>query len=346
MGSNLDAGTKRNVRARVAIVAIGAAMALLVASHVATATVVHGPVISEDAADPKVILDGNRFFAFTTNSLRRGNVPVWESTDLTAWSYVGDALPSVGAWAVRGATWSTTVTHRGFMKWVLFYTAIDRASGDHCIGRATASSASGPYRDDNAAPVVCQLDHGGSIDPDVYIDGAGALWLVWKSDDIAIDGWDQIWSAQLDATASHFVSPPGVLITVDPNEDGSQVEAPQLVGAGGQLWLFYSAGDWDTSDYAVHVVRCLGPAGPCPKDNPTPPWLDTSAGVAGPGSISLVSDGAGAWFAAFHGWVGAVGYENGGSRGMFIEPVTFGPGTPTLRPDLSRHGQAGVVPDL
>ena len=60
---------------------------------------------------------------------------------------------------------------------------------------------------------MCQLEHGGSIDPDVSQDPAtGAFWLVWKTDDPAIEGTAEIWSGQLDSAAAHFVSAPGPLI--------------------------------------------------------------------------------------------------------------------------------------
>jgi beta-xylosidase len=287
-------------------------------------------------------MDGNQFLAFTTNT-GFGNVPMWRSPDLGSWGFVHDALPFVGSWAEPGATWSPTVVRAGTLSWVMFYAAVDRASGRHCIGRAVALRPTESFHDDNPRPVVCQLDHGGSIDPDVAVDPAnGAFWLVWKSDDPAIGGTGEIWSGRLDSTASYFVSEPHMLIGVDREDEGVQVEAPQLIGANGQYWLFYSANAWDTADYHVGAALCFSPAGPC--DKLPAPWLDRSSGVAGPGSVSVLTDAAAQTFVAFHGWVNAVGYAEGGVRGLFVERITFGPNVVDLRPDLPRRGTPALLP--
>jgi len=98
---------------------------------------VHGAVIGADAADPDVVMDGNQFLAYTTNT-SAGNVPLWRSSDLGSWAFVRDALPFLGRWAVPGATWAPAVVRTGTLRWVLFYVAVDRASGRQCIGRAVA----------------------------------------------------------------------------------------------------------------------------------------------------------------------------------------------------------------
>lgn len=318
-------------------------MLWLVAGHAAIASPpVHGAVITADAPDPDIVVDGNQFLAFTTNTTQ-ANVPLWRSTDLGTWTFRHDALPFVGAWAAPGATWSPSVVRVGTLRWVMFYVAVDRASGRECIGRAVAARPTDIFHDDNAGPVICQLDHGGSIDPDVAVDPAnGAFWLVWKTDDPAIGGTAEIWSGQLDKNAASFVSAPGPLIGVDREDEGVQVEAPQMVGAAGQYWLFYSANAWDTSDYHVGYALCASPAGPC---NKAPfPWLDRSSGVDGPGSVSIINDAAGQTFVAFHGWVNAVGYADGGVRGMFIERLTFSSDVVDLRPDLPRRGTPALLP--
>jgi beta-xylosidase len=315
----------------------------LVAGHAAFASPpVHGAVITADAPDPDVVMDGNRFLAYTTNTTI-GNVPLWQSSDLMTWSFVRDALPYVGAWADPGATWAPAVVRMGTLRWVLFYVATDRASGRQCIGRAVASRPDEIFHDDSPAPLVCQVEHGGSIDPDVAVDPrTGAFWLVWKTDDPAIGGLPEIWSGQLDSAGAGFVAPPGPILGVDREDEGAQVEAPKLIAAAGKYWLFYSANDWETSAYYVGLAVCDSPAGPC---NKLPfHWLDESSGVAGPGSMSIVTDAAGQSFVAFHGWVNAVGYENGGVRGMFIERVTFAPDVVDLRPDLPRRGTPALLP--
>ena len=333
---------KRRPRRVVIVLTCATALWLLTAHAASASPPVHAAVITADAPDPDVVMDGNQFLAYTTNTTL-GNVPVWRSTDLGAWTFVRDALPFVGSWAYPGATWAPTVARVGTLRWVMFYVAVDRASGRQCIGRAVAARATDIFHDDNSAPVICQLEHGGSIDPDLTVDPAtGAFWLVWKSDDAAIGGYPQLWSGQLDRTGCCFVAPPSPILSVDQDDEGFQIEAPAMIGAAGRYLLFYSANDWDTPDYHVDIAVCASPSGPCVKA--PGPWLDRSSNVDGPGSVSLFADAAGQSFIAFHGWVNAVSYENGGVRGMFIERVTYAPDVADLRPDLPRRGTPALLP--
>ncbi len=145
------------------------------------------PVIDRDAADPTVVRAGDTYYSFTTNVALFGgiNVPLARSTDLATWTLIADALPRLGAWAVGGFTWAPAVAQiQG--RWVLYYTARDGASGRQCIGVATAADVTGPYTDTRGVPLVCQLDHGGSLDASPYLGPLGQWWLTWKSDDNAI----------------------------------------------------------------------------------------------------------------------------------------------------------------
>ena len=71
-----------------------------------------GLVYPFDFPDPDVVLVGQTYFAYATNSVA-GNIQIIDSTDLQHWTAVGNALPSLPPWAFKGSTWAPSVTHIG-----------------------------------------------------------------------------------------------------------------------------------------------------------------------------------------------------------------------------------------
>jgi beta-xylosidase len=203
--------------------------------------------------------------------------------------------------------------------YVLYY-AVDVASGGkECISVATASQPQGPFTDTSTAPLECQMTLGGSIDPSSFIDTDGTPYLVWKSG----PGSSKIWSEQLGPTGTAFVAganPTTLLVPDQPWESGT-VEAPDLVTAGGQYYLFYSGNDWNTANYGIGVAKCTGPLGPCSDATPMP-ILSSGPGLAGPGGESVFADTSGDYWIAFHAWIpGAVGFPD--SRDLYVRRLTF-----------------------
>ena len=64
----------------------------------------HNPVIPQNAADPSIIhaLDGYYYLYATTTNFGTNPTehifPIWRSTDLAHWKYVGDAFHQVPDW--------------------------------------------------------------------------------------------------------------------------------------------------------------------------------------------------------------------------------------------------------
>jgi Glycosyl hydrolases family 43 len=277
-----------------------------------------GLVYPFDFPDPSVILVGQTYYAYATNSVG-GNIQIIASTDLTHWTAVGNALPNLPAWATSNYTWAPSVAMIGGA-FVLYY-AVDVAGTDNeCISVATASQPQGPFADRSTAPLECQKSLGGSIDPASFIDSNGTPYLVWKSGG---PGSSQIWSQQLAPSGTSFVAGtnPTSLLTPDQFWEGETVEAPDMVTTGGHYFLFFSGNDWDSANYAVGMAACTGPLGPCSDASPSP-ILSSGASVAGPGGESVFADTSGNFWIAFHAWVpGAVGFPN--SRDLYLRRLTF-----------------------
>ena len=287
-----------------------------------------GLVYPFDFPDPDVILAGNTYFAYATNSVA-GNIQIIESNDLTHWTAVGNALPSLPAWAAPDATWAPGVAHIG-QAYIMYYAA-DVAGphgGEECISDASATQPQGPFIDKSKGPLECQPSLSGSIDPCPFIDADGSIYLVWKSQ----KGPTTIWSEQLDAAGTAFAAhaTPTPLLKADAAWQQGVIEGPDLVTSGGRYYLFYSANRWDTSDYAVGVATCAGPTGPC-SNLSTIPLLSSGPGMDGPGGESVFAGASGTYWIAFHAWIpGAVGYPH--SRDLFIRPISLSGPVPVVGP--------------
>jgi Glycosyl hydrolases family 43 len=286
-----------------------------------------GLVYPFDFPDPDVILVGQTYFAYATNSVA-GNIQILQSTDLTHWSAVGDALPSLPQWAAPNYTWAPSVSQIGG-KFVLYYAANLVGSGTECISVATATQPQGPFVDQTTAPLECQRALGGSIDPSSFIDSNGTPFLLWKSGG---PGNSKIWSEQLNATGTAFAAgatATGLLVPVHPWEAGT-VEAPALVEANGHFFLFFSGNDWNSASYAIGVAVCTSPVGPC-LDDSSQPLLASGPGEQGPGGPSVFADTSGTWWMAFHAWTpGAVGFPH--SRDLYLRKLDMTGQSPVVEP--------------
>jgi hypothetical protein len=284
-----------------------------------------GLVYPFDFPDPDVILVGQTYFAYATNSVA-GNVQIIESTDLTHWTAVGNALPHLPAWAEPHYTWAPAVAAIGGT-FVLYYAANVAGSGKECVSVATATQPQGPFVDRSTAPLECQPALGGSIDPASFIDTNSGLYLLWKSGG---PGSSKIWSEQLDPAGTAFAAgatPTVLLVPAQPWEAGT-VEAPDMLTAAGRYYLFFSGNNWDSANYGVGVATCTGPLGPC-SDSSARPILSSGQGVAGPGGESVFADTTGAYWIAFHAWVpGAVGFPN--SRDLYLRRLNVSGSAPVV----------------
>jgi hypothetical protein len=288
-----------------------------------------GLVYPFDFPDPFVLRVGGTYFAYATNSAE-GNIQIVQSTDLSHWTTVGNALPKLPAWAAPGGTWAPSVLQIG-ATFNLYYSAVvaGAGGGEECISVATAAQPQGPFVDNSAAPLVCQPGRNGSIDPNPFVGPDGALYLEWKSN----GGAGQpaaLWSEQLNATGTGF-SPgtPTEMLVPEHAWEGGVVEAPDLVYSAGRYLLFFSGNNWDSANYGVGVATCAGPLGPCLEPS-AQPILASGPYVSGPGGETIFTDASGASWIAFAAWSpDAVGYPN--SRTLFLRQISLSGALPAVQ---------------
>ena len=287
-----------------------------------------GLVYPFDFPDPDVVLVGDTYFAYSTNAVA-GNIQVIESTNLTSWNAVGNALPNLPAWATPNYTWAPAMIHVGDT-YLLYFAAkvAGPGGGEECISVASATQPQGPFIDNSSSPLECQASMGGSIDPSPFVDTDGKLYLVWKSNGLA--GPATIWSEQLNSIGTGFATNDSPAQLLVPNQawEAGVVESPDMVTTGGHYFLFYSGNSWNSANYAVGVADCSGLLGPC--TNPSSgPILASSTGMKGPGGESIFTDASGAYWIAFHAWIpGAVGYPH--SRDLYVRRLNLSGATPVI----------------
>jgi len=283
-----------------------------------------------DFPDPFVLRVGLDYYAYATNA-NGDNIQRLHSTDLHHWERLEDALPRLPVWAAagKGLTWAPSVLPRdGYT--VLYYTARFETAGLQCLGCAVSASPAGTFRDDSAAPFLCQHDLGGSIDPSPFVDDDGRPYLLWKNDGNSCGLPTGLWLQPLRPDGLALEGAPLELLRCDQPWELPLIEAPALVRHAGRYYLFYSANWWESADYAIGYAVSDALTGPYlkPLDGP---WFARRPEALGPGGQEFFTDAAGQLWMAYHAWTPPhVGYP-AGARSLHLAPVAFEDGRPTVR---------------
>lgn len=326
-----------------------AAAPLLVAAVIAEPSFV--PVLKQDFPDAFVLRHGAEFIAYATNN--GANVPIATSPDLVHWAIAGDparpekrldALPELGAWAKEGFTWAPEVLELSG-KYLLYYTASGRRENAQCVGVAVASDPHGPFRDNSAAPLICQTALGGTIDASPFRNADGKLYLYFKNDGNRIHARTSLWGAPLSGDGLAVTAQPVELLKDDQRWEQRVVEAPTMVRSPAGYELFYSGGffGWNPeegglSPYAMGYASCAAPLGPCKASAENPilhSFQDREAGcLSGPGHQSIFQVGSRS-FISFHAWQASSGCRKvDDKRFLYIAPIFWKDGKPQIGPSL------------
>jgi beta-xylosidase len=216
-------------------------------------------------------------------------------------------------------------------RYVMWYTVRHRDSGRMCISVATSAQPLGPFEDRSERPALCQLELGGSIDPDVFVNDDGSAFLVWKSEDNALGQPTSLWSAPLDDMGVR-VGHATRLLSRTAEWQGLIIEGPALVRSGASYYLFYGANAWASPSAAIGYARCDTPLGPCHEETGEAPWLGGDATVLGPSGPQFFRAASGAQLLAYHAWDQCLARGPLCRRVLFVDEVQFNDGRPVLRP--------------
>jgi hypothetical protein len=284
------------------------------------------PIFPGDFADPFLLAEPKALFIYATNT-DTANVPVTRILigDAFNGDYLGDAMPTLPSWTVKGFQWAPSVWARPDGKFVLYYSTPAPSPGlaqprKECISRALGSAPEGPFVDDSTGPFICPLDEGGAIDPSPFVDGA-TPYLLWKADGNSEGLPTKIYSQQLSADGLSLVGPPNELITNDQPWEGDVVEGPSMVKVGSNYELFYSANDWNSSKYSVGLALCDSVAGPCRKPLPEP-WMVSAEKYTGPGGQEFFANPGGVWM-VHHGFLPGEAGTPDAERRLYLDLLKY-----------------------
>jgi GH43 family beta-xylosidase len=283
-----------------------------------------------DFPDPFVMADAGFYYAYATNSGGR-NVQAARSTDLSRFTALPDAMPSLAPWVRASApdVWAPEVMKVG-AQYLLYYTARDAASGRQCIGVAAAAAPAGPFVDTSRAPLLCQLAEGGTIDASPYAEG-GKLYLYFKNDGNCCAMKTHLYVQEMRADGLALAGSPVRLLSNERAWEGNVIEAPGMFRHDGRYLLFYSANDYSGSAYAVGYAECAGPLGPC-TPRAEGPFLASrtgSAALMGPGHQHVFNAG-NETLIAYHAWELLAGGARGPRRFMYIDRLSWRDGVPVV----------------
>lgn len=292
------------------------------------------PIFPGDFADPFLLAEPKALFIYATNTTT-ANVPVTRILvgDAFNGDYLGDAMPALPSWTVKGFQWAPSVWARPDGKFVLYYSTPAPSPGfaqprKQCISRALGSAPQGPFVDDSAAPFICPLAEGGAIDPSPFVDG-DTPYLLWKADGNSEGLPTKIYSQQLSPDGLAVAGPPNELVTNDQPWEGLVVEGPSMVQAGNTYELFYSANNWDSASYSVGIALCETVTGPCRKPLDRA-WMVSAEKYTGPGGQEFFSNPGGVWM-VHHGFLPGQAGRPDAQRRLYLDLLKYSEGDPVPR---------------
>lgn len=321
-------------------------------------------LIDANFPDPFVARFADRFYAYATGNQVGGaqmNVQHVTSRDLLRWSAAAEAFPAANlpVWVdkTHPQVWAPEVMRIG-PRYVLYYNArhatltrTETPDGQpavtrqrHCLGAAVADRPDGPFVGINT-PLVCSDFLNGVIDASVF-EEAGQLTLTFKDDSNCCAPGSAIYVQGLSPDGLAAVGPATKLLANN-DSPGEQddwewrvVEAPTMVKRHGTYWLFYSGNFFGNKNYAVAVLRCASPRGPCSDqgDNPIL-WSHKETSLIGPGHQSVLQVGK-RDLLFFHGWnADPDGREQPGvhQRCLYVSELRW----PTIRGQVRPRVQGG-----
>jgi beta-xylosidase len=244
-------------------------------------------------------------------------VQVARSADLVHWENLPDGLPVLPDWAATrpGYVWSPVVARPAAGNhYVLYYVARYNigASGTQAIGAAIGEDPAGPFTPVGDAPLICQGDEGGTIDPHVFIEDDGTRYLLWKNDGNSLGLPTWLYIQRLSDDGLSLEGPRMRLLTASEPWEGCLVEAPSLWKRGHKYYLFYSANCYANDSYAIGYAEADCIWGPYRKSEQPLLGSDRPNGLIGPGGQDVVFGPQGDTWMIYHAWTQTAPARPGG----------------------------------
>ncbi len=252
--------------------------------------------------DPsRIVKADGRYYLFATGRGAESKA----SDDLVRWRDGPSALDAPAAWmqtivpGFRGRVWAPDVVKVGD-RYLLYYSVSMFGSQTSAIGlaiNATLNPGDADYEWVDQGIVIPSNDEApyNAIDPAVFLDDDGRLWLTFGS------FWGGVYGMELDPATGKRLNPKTPPTHLAQNSERTEIEAPCLTKHGGDYYLFVNWGRCCRgvrSTYNVRVGRGQRPLGPFVDrggvdlaDGGGTLFLDAAGDQIGPGHIGVLVDG-------------------------------------------------------
>ncbi len=252
------------------------------------------PVIAQTTPDPAIIkaLDGYYYLIATSDYWQDGSfhiLPIYRSTDLVHWTFVGDSFPARPDWVQSTAgLWAPDLEYYNH-KYYMYYAASDTnplpkygTTGGSAIGVAVADSPAGPWYDagDSAGGSYA---HGPIVPPRscVYNTDPGCYYATIDPAEFTdIDGQKYLYyGSYFGGTLVQRMTPDGLHVTGPAIQVGhwDRYEGTYVIrhDVNGQPYYYNFSSSADccsgpNSGYSVVVNRATSPLGPFVDENGVP----------------------------------------------------------------------------
>ena len=124
---------------------------------------------------------------------------------------------------------------------------------------------------------------------------------------------------------------PALLLSQSASWQAPAIEGPALVRDGTTYYLFYGANSWNSASSGIGYATSKSLLGSYTNQSRFGPWRGSTGNATGPQGPAVFTDASGVSRMAFAAWYGAVGYQNGGVRALWVGTLSFSrAGTPAL----------------
>ncbi|GAB4024493.1 glycoside hydrolase family 43 protein [Spirosoma gilvum] len=229
-------------------------------------TTYRNPVIAGDFADPSMIRVGDTYYAVGTSSEWGPAFPIYTSTDLVNWTYVGPVFQKLPDWTM-GSYWAPELVNRQGT-YYLYYTARRKSDKHSFIGVATTRDLRSGF-----------TDHGlllewtsEAIDPFIIEEG-GKPYITWKAYGLDKGKSIELLGAELSADGLKVIGQHFSLLTADRTGwEAGGMEGQAIFKRGKYYYMTYSGNSCcgPQCNYQVGLARAETLRGPWEKFSGNP----------------------------------------------------------------------------
>ncbi|GAB6010682.1 family 43 glycosylhydrolase [Viscerimonas tarda] len=209
------------------------------------------PVIAGDFPDPSVIRVGYDYYAAGTSSDYVPAYPLYHSTDLVNWTFIGHVFDELPSW-VAGSCWAPELFYNNGTYYV-YYTAKRKGDNVSCIGVASTKDMKAGFQDHG---IIIEWGKE-AIDAFVFKDDDGKCYISWKAYGLDDSRPIEILASELSKDGLSLVGEHFSLTRHDKGWKGEGDEGQSIVKHKDYYYLLYSVGGCcdNRCNYRVRVAR-------------------------------------------------------------------------------------------